>query len=99
MKRFETVPKIHCAKKNDWLNKDKVYLACIVAAAKSNEQPRIAFAELSPVSQKLRKDDLLGKRDHHKSKEEKDDYSATFEPLVSLELCQLFRGSCATQFG
>ena len=27
------------------------------------------------------------------------DYSATFEPLVSLELCQLFRGSCATQFG
>ena len=49
MKRFETVPKIHCAKKNDWLNKDKVYLACIVAAAKSNEQPRIAFAELSPV--------------------------------------------------
>ena len=62
MKRFETVPKIHCAKKNDWLNKDTVYLACIVAAAKSNEQPRIAFAELSPVSQKLRKDDLLGNR-------------------------------------
>ena len=27
------------------------------------------------------------------------DYSATFEPLVSLELCQLFRQSCATQFG
>ena len=27
------------------------------------------------------------------------DYSVTFEPLVSLELCQLFRGSCATQFG
>ena len=28
-----------------------------------------------------------------------DDYDATFEPLVSLELCQLFRGICATQFG
>ena len=27
------------------------------------------------------------------------DYGVTFEPLVSLELCQLFRGSCATQFG
>lgn len=27
------------------------------------------------------------------------DYSVTFEPLVSLESCQLFRGSCATQFG
>jgi dTDP-glucose 4,6-dehydratase len=27
------------------------------------------------------------------------DYDATFEPLVSLESCQLFRGSCATQFG
>ena len=27
------------------------------------------------------------------------DYSATFEPHVSLELCQLFRGSCAIQFG
>ena len=27
------------------------------------------------------------------------DYSATFEPHVSLELCQLFRGGCAIQFG
>ena len=26
------------------------------------------------------------------------DYGVTFEPLVSLELCQLFRGSCATYF-
>ena len=28
-----------------------------------------------------------------------DDYGVTFEPHVSLELCQLFRGSCAIQFG
>ena len=60
MKRFElTVPKIHCEKKNDWLNKDKVYLACIVAAAKPNEQLRVAFAGLSPISQKLKKGDII----------------------------------------
>jgi hypothetical protein len=62
MKTFElTVPKIHCVKKNDWFNKDKVYFVCIIIASNSNAntEPRIAFTGISPVSKKIKKGEMI----------------------------------------
>jgi len=54
-----TVPKVHCVKKNDLLNKDKVYLVLIVNALKAdvNVSPRVAFCGLSPIAE-FKKNDI-----------------------------------------
>lgn len=54
-----TVPKLHCVKKNDLLNKDKIYLVMIITATKADGSgnPRIVFSGLSGISE-FRKNDI-----------------------------------------
>lgn len=53
-----SVPKVHCVKKNDFLNKDKVYLVVIVTTVTADSIPKIVFSGISGVSQKFKKGEI-----------------------------------------
>lgn len=53
-----TVPKVHCVKKNDFLNKDRVYLVLLVTAATTKKTPEIIFSGISGVSGKFKKNSI-----------------------------------------
>ncbi|WP_185208271.1 hypothetical protein [Chryseobacterium sp. C3] len=60
MKKIQiTVPKLHCVKKNDFLNKDRIYLVMIITTTKADGSgnPKVVFSGLSGISE-FRKNDI-----------------------------------------
>ena len=53
-----TIPKVHCQKKNDFLNKDRVYIVVLITTVKVGAVPKIVFSAISTVSKKLRKKEM-----------------------------------------